>query len=223
MSEKQQFVHLHLHTEYSLLDGASHIDELIDQAVQLDMPAIAITDHGNMFGVVAFHDACQARGIKPIMGCEVYVAPGSRHSKSSSGIREAYNHLTLLAADEVGYHNLVRLVSIGYTEGFYHRPRIDKDVLALHSAGLVGLSGCLSGEVATYLMNGAEAAAVDALGRFSEIFGKDRFYIEVMNHGIEEQRRVNEALFRIHSWPARCDPQHPRDRRAVQLQAGPGR
>ena len=120
-----EFVHLHLHSEYSLLDGASHIDELVDQVGKLGMKALAVTDHGNMFGAVAFYDAAIDKGIKPILGCEIYVAPGSRHDKAGSGIEEAYNHMTLLAADEVGYHNLIRLVSIGYTEGFYHRPRID--------------------------------------------------------------------------------------------------
>ena len=114
------FVHLHLHTEYSLLDGACHIDELVDQVAKLGMKALAVTDHGNMFGAVALHDAARAKGIKPIVGCEVYVAPGSRHEKTGSGIEEAYNHMTLLASDEAGYHNLVKLVSIGYTEGFYH-------------------------------------------------------------------------------------------------------
>ncbi len=193
-----EFVHLHLHTEYSLLDGACHIDELVEQTAQLGMKALAVTDHGNMFGAVVFHDAARARGIKPIAGCEIYVAPGSRHDKSGSGIEEAYNHMTLLASDEAGYHNLVKLVSIGYTEGFYHRPRIDKEVLAKYSQGLIGLSGCLSGEIATHLRNGQEAAALQSVGTFSEIFGPDRFYLEVMDHGIEDQRRVNQGLFRLH-------------------------
>jgi DNA polymerase III subunit alpha len=192
-----EFVHLHLHTEYSLLDGASHIDELVDQVGKLGMKAVAVTDHGNMFGAVAFHDACLDKGIKPILGCEIYVAPGSRHDKTGSGIEEAYNHMTLLAADEGGYHNLVKLVSIGYTEGFYHRPRIDKDVLATHAQGLIGLSGCLSGEIAQHIRAGQEAAALQSIGTFAEIFGKDRFYLEVMDHGIEEQRRVNQGLFRM--------------------------
>jgi DNA polymerase-3 subunit alpha len=192
-----EFVHLHLHTEYSLLDGACHIEELVEQAAKLGMKAMAITDHGNMFGAVAFHDACRDAGVNPILGCEIYVATGSRFDKNASGITEAYNHLTLLSTDAEGYHNLVKLVSIGYTEGFYHRPRIDKDVLAKHSKGLVGLSGCLSSEISTHLRAGAEAAALKSVGEFSEIFGKDRFYLEVMDHGIEEQRRVNQALLRV--------------------------
>ncbi len=197
MTATNDFVHLHLHTEYSLLDGACHVDELVEQAAKLGQTAMAITDHGNMFGAVAFYDACKSEGIKPILGCEIYVATGSRFEKSASGITEAYNHLTLLSTSDEGYHNLVRLVSIGYTEGFYHRPRIDKDVLAQHSRGLVGLSGCLSSEISQHLRAGAEAAAVQSVGQFSEIFGKDRFYLEVMDHGIEEQRRVNNALLRM--------------------------
>jgi DNA polymerase-3 subunit alpha len=192
-----EFVHLHTHTEYSLLDGACHIDELVEQAARFGMKALAITDHGNMFGAVAFHDACRERGLKPILGCEIYVATGSRFDRSAAGITEAYNHLTLLATDAAGYHNLVKLVSIGYLEGFYHRPRIDKDALAAHSRGLVGLSGCLSSEISVHLRNGAEGAALQSVGRFSEIFGKDRFYLEIMDHGMEEQRRVNQGLLRL--------------------------
>jgi len=193
-----EFVHLHLHTEYSLLDGACHIDELVEQAASMGMKAMAITDHGNMFGAVAFHDAATARGVKPILGCEVYVAPGSRHDKTGGGIQEAYHHMTLLATDEAGYHNLVKLVSLGYTEGFYHRPRIDKDALATHSRGLVGLSGCLAGEIAAQIRNGLEAEAQRTAGQLSELFGPDRFYLELMDHGIEDQRRVNQGLLRLH-------------------------
>jgi len=191
------FVHLHLHTEYSLLDGACRIDELVDRASKLGMKAMAITDHGNMFGAVAFHDACDARGLKPILGCEVYMATGSRFERPGTGIQEAYTHLTLLASDEAGYRNLVKLVSIGYTEGFYHRPRIDKEVLARHSRGLIGLSGCLSSEISQHIRNGNEDAALRSVGELSEIFGKDRFFLELMDHGIEDQRRVNRALLRM--------------------------
>jgi DNA polymerase-3 subunit alpha len=198
MSPSPEFVHLHLHSEYSLLDGACHIDELVEQAAQSGMKAMALTDHGNMFGAVAFHDACVAGGVKPILGCEIYVATGSRHDKSGAGIQDAYNHLTLLASNEAGYHNLVELVSIGYMEGFYHRPRIDKELLARHAEGLIGLSGCLSSEIATHLRAGAEAAAFQSVGEFAELFGKDRFYLELMNHGLEEQRRVNQGLLRLH-------------------------
>ena len=142
-----EFVHLHLHTEFSLLDGACRIDELLDQAVKLKMPAIAVTEHGNMFSSVIFHDHARARGVNPILGCEVYVAPGSRHTKSGNP-GETQNHLVLLAETLEGYHNLIKLVSAGYTEGFYYKPRIDKELLAQHSKGLIGLSSCLKGEVA---------------------------------------------------------------------------
>jgi DNA polymerase III subunit alpha len=193
----EDFVHLHLHTEYSLLDGACRVDELVDQASKLGMKALAITDHGNMFGAVTFYDAAKAKGIKPIIGCEIYVAIGSRFDKNASGITEAYNHLTLLSTDDVGYHNLMKLVSVGYTEGFYHRPRIDKDILAQHSQGLVALSGCLSGEVAGYLRGGQEAQALKAVMAYADMFGPDRFYLELMDHGIEDQRQVNRALLRV--------------------------
>jgi DNA polymerase-3 subunit alpha len=161
------------------------------------MRAMAITDHGNMFGAVAFHDACRERGIKPILGCEIYVATGSRIERSASSASEAYDHLTLLAADEAGYHNLVKLVSLGYLEGFYHRPRVDKDLLAKHGRGLIGLSGCLSSEIAQHIVAGADEAALETVGLFSEIFGKDRFYLEMMEHGLPDQRRVNQGLLEI--------------------------
>jgi DNA polymerase III subunit alpha len=197
MSTKPDFVHLHLHTEYSLLDGACRLDELVEEGVRLGMKAMAITDHGNMFGAVAFHDACRERGVKPILGCEVYVAPASRFERQAQSASDAYNHFTLLATSDAGYHNLVKLVSAGYLEGFYHRPRIDKDLLARHSEGLIGLSGCLSGEIAQRLLAGAEEAALESVGLFSEIFGKDRFFLEVMEHGIPDQRRVNQGLLRL--------------------------
>jgi len=197
MTAPSDFVHLHLHTEYSLLDGATHIDELVEQAVALGMRSVGITDHGNMFGAVAFHDACKERGLKPIIGCEIYVAPGSRFEKTMAGREEPYHHLTILSTNDEGYHNLMKLVSLGYTEGFYYRPRIDKDVLAQHAGGLVGLSGCLAGEVAGHLKSGLEDQALQLVGQLSEIFGRDRFYLELMDHGIEEQRRVNRGLLRL--------------------------
>ena len=141
------FVHLHLHTEFSLLDGACRVDELLDQAQKLGMPALAVTEHGNMFSAVTFHDYARKKGVKPILGCEVYVAPGDRRTKSGTP-GETANHLVLLAETNEGFHNLIKLVSSGYTEGFYYKPRIDKDLLAQHSKGLIGLSSCLKGEVA---------------------------------------------------------------------------
>jgi DNA polymerase III subunit alpha len=187
------FVHLHLHTEYSLLDGACRIDELLDQAAALEMPAIAVTEHGNMFSSVMFHDHARKRGVKPILGCEVYVAPGSRLTKSGNP-GETQNHLVLLAETNEGYHNLIRLVSAGYTEGFYYKPRIDKDLLARHHEGLIGLSSCLKGEVAEGLARGQEQKALAAAAAYRDILGRDNFFLEMQWHGIDEQRVVNTGL-----------------------------
>src|SRR5881396_353732 len=174
-----EFVHLHLHTEYSLLDGACRIDELLDQAARLKMPALAVTEHGNMFSSVIFHDHARQRGVKPILGCEVYVAPGSRHTKSGT-IGETANHLVLLAETNEGYHNLIKLVSAGYTEGFYYKPRLDKELLAQHAQGLIGLSSCLKGE--------------EAAGAYRDILGPGNFFLEMQWHGIDDQRVVNSGL-----------------------------
>jgi DNA polymerase-3 subunit alpha len=188
-----EFVHLHLHTEYSLLDGACRIDEVLDQAVALKMPAMAVTEHGNMFSSVVFHDHARARGINPILGCEVYVAPGDRRTKS--GVPgETQNHLVLLAEDLEGYHNLIKLVSAGYTEGFYYKPRIDKELLAQHSKGLIGLSSCLKGEVAEGLSHMQERKALEAAAAYRDILGPNNFFLEMQWHGIEEQRTVNSGL-----------------------------
>ena len=188
-----EFVHLHLHTEFSLLDGACRIDELLDQAVTLKMPAIAVTEHGNLFSSVIFHDHARARGLNPILGCEVYVAPGSRHTKSGNP-GETQNHLVLLAETNEGYHNLIKLVSAGYTEGFYYKPRIDKELLAQHAKGLIGLSSCLKGEVAEGLSHQQERKALDAAGAYRDILGAGNFFLEMQWHGIEEQRVVNSGL-----------------------------
>ncbi|MEO8256616.1 MAG: DNA polymerase III subunit alpha, partial [Acidobacteriota bacterium] len=188
-----EFVHLHLHTEYSLLDGACRIDELLDQAAALKMPAVAVTEHGNLFSSVIFHDHARQRGVKPILGCEVYVAPGSRHAKNGNP-GETANHLVLLAETNEGYHNLIRLVSAGYTEGFYYKPRIDKELLAQHAAGLIGLSSCLKGEVAEGLSHQQEKKAIEAAGAYRDILGRDRFFLEMQWHGIEDQRVVNGGL-----------------------------
>jgi DNA polymerase-3 subunit alpha len=187
-----EFVHLHLHTEFSLLDGACRIDELLDEAVKLKMPALAVTEHGNMFSSVVFHDHARARGLKPILGCEVYVAQGSRFDKS--GPQTETNHLVLLAETDEGYKNLIRLVSAGYTEGFYYRPRIDKDLLARHAKGLIGLSSCLKGEVASALRVEQTRAALEAAGRLRDILGPDNFFLEMQYQGIEEQKIVNRGL-----------------------------
>jgi DNA polymerase III subunit alpha len=187
------FVHLHCHTEFSLLDGACRIDELLDQAARLQMPALAVTEHGNMFSSVIFHDHAKQRGVKPILGCEVYVAPGSRLTKSGN-IGETANHLVLLAETNEGYHNLIKLVSAGYTEGFYYKPRIDKDLLAQHAKGLIGLSSCLKGEVATEIRTGRERKALEAAAQFRDILGAGNFFLEMQYQGIDEQLVVNKGL-----------------------------
>jgi DNA polymerase-3 subunit alpha len=187
-----EFVHLHLHTEFSLLDGACRIDELLDEAVRLKMPALAVTEHGNMFSSVAFHDHARERGLKPILGCEVYVAQGSRFDKS--GPQTETNHLVLLAETDEGYKNLIKLVSAGYTEGFYYRPRIDRELLAHHARGLIGLSSCLKGEVASALKVEQARAALEAAGRLRDILGQDNFFLEMQYQGIEEQKIVNRGL-----------------------------
>jgi DNA polymerase-3 subunit alpha len=188
-----EFVHLHLHTEYSLLDGACRIDELLDQAAALKMPAVAVTEHGNLFSSVTFHDHARQRGVKPILGCEVYVAPGSRHARNGN-IGETANHLVLLAETSEGYHNLIKLVSAGYTEGFYYKPRIDKELLAQHATGLIGLSSCLKGEVAEGLSRQQEKKAVEAAAAYRDILGAGQFFLEMQWHGIEAQRLVNGGL-----------------------------
>jgi len=187
------FVHLHLHSEYSLLDGACRIEELLDRAVQLEMPAMAITEHGNMFSSIIFHDQARKRGINPILGCEVYVAPGDRRTKSGTP-GETANHLVLLAETREGYHNLIKLVSAGYTEGFYYKPRIDKDLLAQHSAGLIGLSSCLKGEVATGIRTEQQQKAVHAAATYRDILGQNNFFLEMQYQGIDEQRIVNAGI-----------------------------
>jgi DNA polymerase-3 subunit alpha len=190
------FVHLHLHTEYSLLDGACRIEELLDQAQKMGMPALAVTEHGNMFSSVVFHDAAKKRGIKPILGCEVYVAPGSRLDKSGT-IGETANHLVLLAETNVGFKNLIKLVSSGYTDGFYYKPRIDKELLAAHSEGLIGLSSCLKGEVASELRAEQTKKAMAAAATYRDILGDGNFFLEMQFQGLDEQRIVNTGLVPI--------------------------
>ena len=188
-----QFVHLHLHSEYSLLDGACRIEELLDKAVELGMPAAAITEHGNMFSSILFHDHARKRGINPILGCEVYVAPGDRRTKSGTP-GETANHLVLLAETKEGYHNLIKLVSAGYTEGFYYKPRIDKALLAQHGKGLIGLSSCLKGEVATGIRTEQQRKALEAAAAYRDILGARNFYLEMQYQGIDEQKIVNVGL-----------------------------
>src|SRR6266852_1671834 len=187
------FVHLHNHTEYSLLDGASRIHPLVEAAAKLEMPALAITDHGVMYGAIHFYKACKEFGIKPIVGCEVYVAPRSRLMREGRVDRDP-SHLTLLAANHEGYLNLMKLCTVGQMEGMYYKPRIDKEILAEHSAGLIALSGCLQGEVASRVVENDLDGARESVATFRDIFTKDRFLLEVQRHGIDRQDRVNEAL-----------------------------
>jgi DNA polymerase III subunit alpha len=189
------FVHLHLHTDYSLLDGACDIPKLMDRAVALKMPAVAITDHGNLFGAVKFYEAATKRGIKPIVGCETYVAVTNRFDRSPDSDRP--HHLVLLAENERGYRNLVKLASAAYLEGYYYKPRIDKDLLAHHSEGLIALSACLQGEVTSAVMAGKYDQARQSAYDLRDIFGKGNFYIEIQDQGLEEDRRVNPELARL--------------------------
>ncbi|TAJ27537.1 MAG: DNA polymerase III subunit alpha, partial [Nitrospirae bacterium] len=193
-----QFVHLHLHTQYSLLDGANQIDPLIQQVKRFGMPAVAITDHGNMFGAVEFYQKAKAGGVKPIIGCEAYLAPGSRLSKEGHLAHNDYYHLILLAANKTGYQNLIKLVSKAYLEGFYYKPRMDKDLLAQHHEGLIALSGCLSGEVSYLIGQKDLEGATKAAGEYQEIFGKGRYYLEIQANGLEHQRIANRGLVEIH-------------------------
>lgn len=187
------FVHLHLHTAYSLLDGAIRIPDLTERVVQYGMPAVAITDHGNMFGVIDFYQAMKRAGVKPIIGCEAYITPNDRRDRTE---RLDY-HLVLLAGNETGYHNLVRLISFANTEGFYYHPRIDYELLERYSEGLIGLSACLGGEIARSITAGQRDNARRIAGRYSEIFGPGRFYLELQENGMREQAIVNRELIKI--------------------------
>ncbi|MDD6069500.1 MAG: PHP domain-containing protein, partial [Clostridiales bacterium] len=191
------FTHLHVHTQYSLLDGASKINELMARTKELGMDSIAITDHGVMHGVIEFYKEAKKAGIKPIIGCEVYVAPGSRFDREVSKGEERYYHLVLLAENDAGYHNLIKIVSKGYTEGYYYKPRVDKELLMEYHEGIIALSACLAGEVATYLRLGLYDEAKKAALSYQDIFGKDNFFLELQDHGIMEQQTVNQGLLRM--------------------------
>ncbi|MCX7933954.1 MAG: DNA polymerase III subunit alpha, partial [Planctomycetota bacterium] len=191
------FVHLHVHSHYSILDGVCQIEPLVMRAKELGMVALALTDHGAMFGVIEFYLKAQEKGIKPIIGFEAYVAPGSRHERSTHGIQDASYHLTLLARDIKGYRNLCRLCTIGYLEGYYYRPRVDKEVLRQYCDGVMALSGCLSGEIARCILAGREDEAEAVAREYREIFGEGNFYLEAMMNGLPEQRTVLEGLRHI--------------------------
>ncbi len=195
MTDKN-FVHLHTHTEYSLLDGAARIEDLLDQAKNLGMDALAITDHGNMYGAVNFYKAAKKRGIKPIIGCEVYVAPANRKIRAEVD-GEKYFHLVLLAENNEGYRNLVKLVSLAATEGFYYKPRVDKEILKKYHSGLIALSACVVGEIPRAILKNDIPRAVELVNEYVEIFGRDNFFLELQNHGLDEEKIVRDNLINI--------------------------
>ncbi|MGD0309576.1 MAG: DNA polymerase III subunit alpha, partial [Acidobacteriota bacterium] len=195
MTQPGPFVHLHNHSDYSLLDGASKVEQLVETAISMQMPALALTDHGNLFGAMQFYFTARKKGLKPILGCEVYVAKESRHKKT--GGTDQSNHLVLLAQDETGYANLSKLVSFGYLEGFYYKPRVDKELLSQYSKGVIALSACLKGSVAQLLTMEQRPAALEEAGVLQDIFGKGNFYLELQDHGLEAQKRVNPAIMEI--------------------------
>ena len=192
------FAHLHVHTEYSLLDGSNKIKECVARVKELGMNSIAITDHGVMFGVIDFYRAAKKTGVKPILGCEVYVAPGSRFDKEAYGSGDdRYYHLVLLAENDLGYHNLMKIVSKGFTEGYYYKPRIDMEVLKEYHEGIIALSACLAGEVQRNLIRGMYEEGKKAALRYEAVFGKGNFFLELQDHGIPEQQMANQALLRL--------------------------
>ena len=192
-----EFTHLHVHTEYSLLDGSSKIKEIVARAKELGMDSLAITDHGVMYGIIDFYRACKAEGIRPVLGCEVYVAPRSRLEKEGGTSDDRYYHLVLLAENNTGYANLMKLVSKGFTEGYYYKPRVDLELLQEHHEGIIALSACLAGEVANNIRKGFYEEAKLAALRLRDIFGEKNFYLELQDHGIPEQKTVNQALLRM--------------------------
>jgi DNA polymerase-3 subunit alpha len=192
-----EFVHLHNHSEYSLLDGAAAVEKMPVMAQELGMTHLALTDHGNMFGILEFYDACVKNKVKPILGCEFYVAPGSRHVKSGGVEERNYYHLILLAKDMRGYSNMIRLCSRGYTEGFYYRPRIDEELLVSYHEGLICASACIAGEVPLLILDNREKEALDRAFFYAELFGRGNYYLEIQDHGIPEERRAARGLLSI--------------------------
>src|SRR5262245_25455424 len=189
------FVHLHCHSEGSLLDGMCRVKDMVVSAREMGMPAVALTDHGVMYNAIEFYQRATDAGIKPIMGCEVYVAPGARSDRQPR--RDNYFHMVLLARNMIGYKNLVKLVSKGFLEGFYYKPRVDKELLAEYAEGLIATSACLGGEIPTQILHRELKQAEYLAGQFREMFGPENFYLELQNHGLEEQRAVNEGLVSI--------------------------
>src|SRR6202000_2312382 len=192
-----EFTHLHLHTDYSLLDGACDVDKLAKHLEKIGQKAAAITDHGNIFGAVHFFDAMKKKNLKPILGCELYVCKEEDHHREFASPDSKYNHLLVLAENEAGYRNLVRLTSEAALHGFYKKPRVSKNFLAKHVEGLIGFSGCLAGEVSQHLMEGDYEKAKKAAGDYETMFGRGNFFLEIQDHGLEPDKPVTEAMFRL--------------------------
>ena len=190
------FTHLHVHTEYSLLDGAARIGDLVARAKELGMTSLAITDHGVMFGVIDFYRECKKQGIRPVIGCEVYTAARTLFDKDAERDKRM-GHLVLLAKNNQGYKNLMKIVSLVFVEGFYYRPRVDKELLRQYHEGIIALSACLAGEVPRYLTRGLYEEARQTALEYQEIFGKDNYFLELQDHGIPDQRLVNQQLLRM--------------------------
>jgi len=197
MKALRKFVHLHNHTEYSFLDGAIRVPDLVEQAVRFGMPALAITDHGGLFGAVEFYDVCMAKGIKPILGFEAYVAPVSRFDKQATGDERSYHHLVLLARDNEGWKNLMKLSTIGYTEGFYYKPRVDLEALKAHSKGIIATTACIAGAIPRALSDGKREVAKKIALEYQSIFGEKNFYFELQNHGINEEIVAFEEMIKL--------------------------
>ena len=191
------FAHLHVHTEYSLLDGSNKIREYVKRVKELGMDSAAITDHGVMYGVIDFYKACKEEGVKPILGCEIYVAPNSRFDKELTGGEDRYYHLVLLAENNKGYDNLMKIVSRGFTEGYYYKPRVDMALLQECHEGLIALSACLAGEVQRYIQKGLLEEAEKTALKYRDCFGEGNFFLELQDHGLPEQRMVNTALLKM--------------------------
>src|SRR5437660_498370 len=193
-----QFVHLHLHTDYSMLDGACDVNKLVHRVHELGMPAVAMTDHGNIFGAVHFVNAAHKVGVKPIVGCELYICQKEDHNiERTPPDGDAYNHLLVLAENEEGYRNLVKITSEASLHGFYYKPRVSKRFLAEHSLGLIGLSGCLKGEVAERLMEGKYEAAREAASTYRDIVGTSNIYLQIQEQGREVEKRIHPGLFQL--------------------------
>ena len=190
-----EFTHLHLHTEYSLLDGACDLKKLVDRVASLGQRSVAMTDHGNIYGAVHFFEAAKEKGVKPILGCELYISKKEDHRAPGEG--DDNNHLLVLAQNEEGYRNLIRITSEASLHGFYRKPRVSKRYLAEHAEGLIGFSGCLSGELCEHLLAGEYEKAKTSAAGYQDIFGKGNFYLEIQDQGLKDEKRIHEALFRL--------------------------